>query len=331
MKKERFPEGVGQWLETGYLEEQDWILEQGLRYSPQMLRYAGYYIAKNAEAPLVKYGNNLSLEQSIAFYLMFIGAIDREEYGSRFGVSEGKPPEVGAEQLLKPESIQLRNTIRPSIENVSEDIEKIRTVNKNAVVVFNHGKFNTFPHVGYMFTYLTVMRQMEEMGHFEDDVIYIVANETNNYIQSVGDTPFLNTAWRVSANSYMPYDFICPADKYKLENAQDYWTDAYSSLRPDFVIINSEDKLAEKLREQVKRAGSGISTIEFRELAALDVDVDEDENIIRERKIHTSSIGDFDHGDVLTLIGLANYLYEEEIRWGTFDRSVDWSYYLKNG
>ena len=331
---------IDRWLESKELEEQDWILSQGLRYTSQTIRAAGYYIAGNTRvrardlgfephpSPLVVDDFSLTYKESISFYLWFIDAITTEEANHFLGDIEKAELQLSVEVenlFLKKDDRGVRNVVRPDIETVAQDIENIRKAKDNTVVVLNHGKWNTFPHLGYMFMYLAVMDELKERGYPEENIVFVIANDTNKDIKLSGSVPLLNTAWRASFNAYMPYDFICSSGDFdSWEEAPGYWTTKYGILKPDYVVVNPKDRLAKQRIKQVQQAGTQVLKCNSVQV----VDTDERGRPFKRTGIHTSDLKSVLDLDLMTYVGVRNWLLQEKWAIGAFDRKANWRDFL---
>lgn len=267
---------IENWVDSGILLERNQILDRGLRYSPKSIKAMAYKVATSAKIGFKEAGfssphpdsrvlNDFSIpyKMEISFYLYLTGMLNDEEYKNFIHTTTeglgGQGIEIPvdiSDLFLGKKDRRVRNVIRPNIDVVAKDIEKIRQEKPWVAVVFNHGKWNGFPHCGYMLAYLDVMEAMSDMGYHEADVIYVIANDTNSDIKEAGSQPFLNTSWRMSLNSYLPYDFIYSSGDFgSYNNVNKHWNRHYELLKPDFIVADPDDPVTPFKVARVKELG----------------------------------------------------------------------------
>ena len=88
------------------------------------------------------------------------------------------------------------------------------------------------------------MTTLRDYGIKEEKIVFVLAGDTNKDIKNLGFSPFLNTLWRLSMNSYIPYDFLCSSGDFEsIDDASDHWIDNYMHLQPDFIHFDSKGPL----------------------------------------------------------------------------------------
>lgn len=328
-------EWIPTWKETT-LSEDDSPIEDGRRYSPQALRYIATAIARGGittaedlgltphPSPLVANEFGESLEMSFAFYLWFIQAISGSEAG--LFPDQISMPDIGNNELyLEKGNESLRNVVRKDLSTVSRDVEAIRKEHPGVTVVLTHGKWNTLPHLSYMFMYHQIMESLLSKGISEKDVVFVVANDTNKDIQASGAHPFLNTAWRISANSYLPYDFICSSGDFSdWEAASEHWIEQYKALQPDFVVVEHNQMLTGVHLKNALDAGVEPLIIERMSME----ETDEEGFVLRTIKPSTSSLYSTFELDPIVFMQFRLFVVELD-QGGAFLRKANWKKFLQ--
>jgi hypothetical protein len=164
--------------------------------------------------------------------------------------------------------------------------------------------------------YHEVMEKLKMKHIKEEDIIFLIAGETNDYMQWVGEAPFLNTAWRLSMMSYLPFDVICSTGQYEPADVKVFWIEAYRRLRPDFLVVDPSDKSGEYKLGQAQEASI--------------------ETVSRNRSHYLTHTGyvDISHTALgLPIVdGLSLMLFDDEISRlkseGAFERKANWRNFL---
>lgn len=276
------------WPKNKELPENNRALELGFRHSPEAVRQLAWNISRRDKITAEDLGlephpsrivrNDFSAQRDFAIgsYLYFskIGNLRESRKMSGYDDQDDphtvKPTWNVTDLFIKPEtnhvatiahSIKIRNIVRPNIGKVVDDVNFIRS-KKDVAIVFNHGKWNGFPHTGYMYMYVEAMEALANMEIDEKKVVFIIGGDTNHDIKLFGHKPFLNTTWRLSINSYLPYDILFSAENFNSTNSpDDYWSEVYKALMPDFVLIEENDPLAEIKTERLAKISKKILPI----------------------------------------------------------------------
>ena len=244
--------------DTGiFLPENDLILSKGQRYSQDAIK--GMTVRLLASAPNLRYRHEMLAE----YYLWFIDALSEEEliHPTQTPLIDKLGKQYGRflDSIVEPDSPELRNIVLPNIETAAKKIDQIRSLKDDVVVVLNHGKWNGFPHLDYALMYHDVMAKLKRKHIKEEDVIFIIGGETNDYIRWVGEEPFLNTAWRLSMMANFPFDIVSSTGQYESSNVESFWVDAYKRIRPDYLVFDPSDK--SKLYKVRQAREVGIKTL----------------------------------------------------------------------
>lgn len=326
---------IENWLETGELEEQWEMLGKGLRFSPPAIKEMAYKVAAGTKItykeagflephpdPRVSPDFSFQYKYEMAFYLSFVGFINEEQYRNFWYDTDGSKPnqDLGLGKylpLIENGHNYLRNIVSPTIEKTAKYIQKIKLIRPNTVVVFNHGKWNGFPHSGYIMNYLNVMNILKKKGISEENVIYVVACDTNSDIRQRGSSPFLNTLWRISLNSYLPYDFVCSSGDFtSLEDADPFWKENYKILNPDYLVAVRTDRITKLKIKTLKELGLKTEVIQVPRYGSAR------ENL----SVSQTGLKTFNY-DLLAALGFRMFI-ADAYNSGEFDRKANWKNFL---
>src|SRR3989344_5324689 len=87
----------------------------------------------------------------------------------------------------------------------------------------------------------------------------MIVGETNEYIEWVGEEPFLDSGWRLSMMANLPFDIVASTGKYEASDVRNFWVDAYKRLRPDYLVVYPIDQSGKYKADQAR--GAGINTL----------------------------------------------------------------------
>jgi glycerol-3-phosphate cytidylyltransferase-like family protein len=204
---------------------------------------------------------------SALLYGYFNDMFSMEEFGEllRGKRIEGMLAETRIDMVAGPTYSALGNKIFPTIDEVAIDIERKRQRNPDIKVILVHGKWNNIPHPGHIILTRDVCNEVSaRFGIDHKNMVVVVSCDTNSFIKASGAEPYLNTLWRASFMSYLPWvDYVTTSGEYPNGgNAAEHWAYKYWILKPDYINIDPESKNFDEIKSQVETIGAEAIFIE---------------------------------------------------------------------
>lgn len=160
---------------------------------------------------------------------------------------------------------RVRNKVFGSMETAIA-WKEVYAPNKKLLIL--NGKWNGFPHPGYLFAVYDSLRWIQlQLDIKREDIFVLVVGDTNALIDIQDMRAFSDTMTRLSLMSYFPFiDAVAPADlplDAKDFSFDDYWLKKMNRAKPDFLPVeygvdqNGEIEVVDEFRLiQAKSVGA---------------------------------------------------------------------------
>lgn len=260
------PDEVVAWL-MGFENEIDDLsaVKLGFRFSPQAVRAMTLALANGIFTEEGYYGPpNSQFRQNVASYGYFNDFITKEDYellAQGKGI-RGNLPQEESDIWIGPKARLISNSVYATIDEVALRVDEKRKENRNTKVVLFDGKWNGVPHPGYFFLFKDTVNELMLTEKVDpEDLVFVVACASDNYIRLAGGRPFLNTLWRISLMSYLPWvDYVCASGDSDIEDIHRHWIYKTQVLWPDYISVEENHPFRERKFVQAKAAGVRVLT-----------------------------------------------------------------------
>jgi glycerol-3-phosphate cytidylyltransferase-like family protein len=251
-------------LGQGMLFDDYRLLHHGLRISPEAIRTLCFAVCSGFSDENGKhYVSSPHFRLITLAYALFNDFFCQSELPILSGgkAIRGNLTKKPSDLLTGPTDHSLGSKVFGCVESVALDIEKRKIAHPDLKVVLFHGKWNSIPHPGHIFCLRDAITEMaQEYQIDQQNLIVVVICDTNQGIMVAGQIPFLNTLWRTSLMSFLPYvDYACPSGEYPHTDndaADRHWLNVYSLLSPFAVNIAPDHFRKEVVYKRVRQVGA---------------------------------------------------------------------------
>lgn len=260
------PEVLESLVNKDELEDDLSLLKLGCRISPKGLRTTifaaanGFYTEDGYHLPF----DTFQTRTSALLYGYFCDLFSKPEFddllhGKKLTENLASSP---GDMVAGPVHQVLGSRVYPTLEEVALDIERRKKDNPELKTIFIHGRWNNVPHPGHIFSSREIYSSVSNFYNIpENNLVIIVSCDNNSLIRASHTTPFLNTLWRVSMMSYIPWvDYVCPSGDFigvsYNKDVDRHWAHKYQILKPDFVNVDPDSPQLESITQRIKNAGA---------------------------------------------------------------------------
>lgn len=312
---------VDRWVKTGKVDEVQVGSDQ-LRYTPKAIRRMAFAISSafgDIADPSKPF--NFPWKWEASLYLLMTGFMEHSELRDFF-LTPGsviKRERLPSKHIAPNTDSRVRNVVLGSVESAAEAVDIIRSETTEAIVIFDHGKWNGIPHAGYIAGWLGIMNMLRGKKIAEPNVVWVRACDTNTDIRDAGSAPFLNTHWRKSLNSYLPLDVVCSSGDFDMKHADDYWAEAYRKIKPDYLVAVRGDSNTQKKFKRLKKMGMDTQILLRPRLG---------DEAVWDVSVSQRGLRKFDW-DLPLGMGSRQFV-AAQYQGGAFDRKANWRKYLED-